>query len=123
MSFFGDYGARLAEWWSSMSATDLVWLGIGLGGQCLFVLRWLIQWLASEKARRLVVPETFWYASLIGGLMVLAYGLYKPDPVIVLGQFGVFIYARNVFFIWRQRRDGVPAGGTEQPPAAGGTAA
>jgi lipid-A-disaccharide synthase-like uncharacterized protein len=118
MSFFSDYGARLADWWASMSATDLVWLGIGIFGQCLFVLRWFIQWLASEKARRLVVPEAFWYASLVGGLMVLAYGLYKPDPVIVLGQFGVFIYARNVFFIWRQRRDGVPASGTEQPPAA-----
>jgi lipid-A-disaccharide synthase-like uncharacterized protein len=102
----GDYAVRLADWWQSMSALDIIWLSIGLAGQSLFVLRWFIQWMASEKARRLVVPELFWYASLIGGLMVMAYGLYKPDPVIVLGQFGVIIYARNVYFIWRQRRGG-----------------
>jgi lipid-A-disaccharide synthase-like uncharacterized protein len=106
MSFFAQYADRLAGWWQSMSAVDLVWLAIGLVGQSLFVMRWLIQWMASERAKRLVVPEMFWYASLVGGLMVLAYGLYKPDPVIVLGQFGVFIYARNVYFIWRQKRDG-----------------
>ena len=105
MSFFSSYGAKLAEWWASMSGRDLVWLGIGLVGQSMFVLRWFIQWLASERAKQLVVPDLFWYASLIGGLMVLAYGLYKPDPVIVLGQFGVFIYARNVYFLWHQKRN------------------
>ena len=117
MSFLADYGSKLAEWWGSMSGRDLAWLGIGLAGQTLFVLRWFIQWLASEKARRLVVPETFWYASLVGGLMVMAYGLYKPDPVIVLGQFGVFIYARNVFFLWRQRSGETAAVDAERPPA------
>lgn len=110
MTFFAEYGQRLASWWASMSVADAVWLGIGLAGQSLFVLRWFIQWLASERARTLVVPEMFWYASLVGGLMVLGYGLYKPDPVIVVGQFGIFIYARNVYFIWRQRRAGSDAG-------------
>jgi lipid-A-disaccharide synthase-like uncharacterized protein len=110
-----DYAARLADWWQSMSALD--WLAIGLAGQSLFVLRWFIQWVASEKARRLVVPELFWYASLVGGLMVMAYGLYKPDPVIVLGQFGVIIYARNVYFIWRQRRTGPLTAEASKPPA------
>lgn len=103
MSFLANYADRLAQWWGTMSALDLTWLGIGLVGQTMFVMRWFIQWLASEKAGRLVVPELFWYASLIGGLMVMAYGIYKPDPVIVLGQFGVFIYARNVYFLWRQK--------------------
>ena len=103
MTFFASYSDRLGAWWSTMSTIDVVWLSIGLIGQSMFVARWFIQWLASEKAGRLVVPDLFWYASLAGGLMVLAYGLYKPDPVLVLGQFGVFIYARNVYFLWRQK--------------------
>ncbi len=103
MDFLTNYGAKLAEWWNGMSSRDVVWLSIGMAGQSMFVLRWFIQWLASEREKRLVVPELFWYASLVGGLMVLAYGIYKPDPVIILGQFGVFIYARNVYFLWRQK--------------------
>lgn len=106
MSFLADYGAKLAEWWNGMSGRDVVWLSIGLAGQSMFVMRWFIQWLASEREKRLVVPELFWYTSLAGGLMVLAYGVYKPDPVIILGQFGVFIYARNVYFLWRQKSSG-----------------
>lgn len=115
MDFLTAYGAKLAEWWSSMSGRDLVWLSIGLVGQSMFVMRWFIQWLASEREKRLVVPDLFWYASLAGGLMVLAYGIYKPDPVIVLGQFGVFIYARNVYFLWRQK-------GATPPPDIDGPA-
>lgn len=120
MSFLGQYGDRLAEWWVSMSAFDLAWFGIGMAGQSLFVLRWLVQWLASERAGRLVVPNSFWYASLAGGLMVLAYGLYKPDPVIVVGQFGVILYARNVFFLRRAADTGrsTPAEALAAPPRA-----
>lgn len=116
MSLLTDYGAKLAEWWNAMSVRDVVWLSIGLAGQSMFVMRWFIQWLASERAGRLVVPELFWYTSLAGGLMVLAYGIYKPDPVIILGQFGVFIYARNVYFLWRQKHAG-ETGKPEQRPA------
>lgn len=115
MSFMSSYGAKLAEWWSGMSSRDLVWLTIGLVGQSMFVMRWFIQWLASEREKRLVVPDMFWYTSLVGGLMVLAYGLYKPDPVIVLGQFGVFIYARNVYFLWRQKAAHGPEHGRSRP--------
>lgn len=112
MTFIAQYGDRLAAWWATMTPLDRFWLGIGLVGQSMFVARWFIQWLASERAKQLVVPDLFWYASLAGGLMVLCYGLYKPDPVIVLGQFGIFIYARNVYFIWRQRAAGkAPAAG------------
>jgi lipid-A-disaccharide synthase-like uncharacterized protein len=109
MSFLSQYGDRIGQWWSTMTPLDRWWLAIGLIGQSLFVARWFIQWIASERAKRLVVPDLFWYASLIGGLMVLGYGLYKPDPVLVLGQFGVLIYARNVYFLWRQKAGhGVP---------------
>lgn len=103
MMLFAGYADRLATWWREMSGLDMMWLGIGLAGQSMFVARWFIQWLASERAGRTIVPDMFWYTSLLGGLMVLAYGLYKPDPVLVLGQFGVFIYARNVYFLWRQK--------------------
>lgn len=115
MDFLTAYGAKLAEWWNSMSGRDLVWLSIGLLGQSMFVMRWFIQWLASEREKRLVVPELFWYASLAGGLMVLAYGIYKPDPVIILGQFGVFIYARNVYFLWRQKGAAPPPPDLDAP--------
>jgi len=117
MPFLADYGAKLAIWWRGMSGLDVLWLTVGLVGQSMFVLRWFVQWIASERARRLVVPDLFWYASLIGGLMVLCYGIYKPDPVIVLGQFGIFIYARNVFFIWRQRAPQEAPSVVADPPA------
>jgi lipid-A-disaccharide synthase-like uncharacterized protein len=120
MAILSEYGAKLAEWWTTMSTRDLVWLGIGLGGQSLFVLRWFMQWWASERAGRLVVPDAFWYASLLGGLLVMAYGIQKPDPVIVLGQFGVIIYGRNLYFIMKQKRkhDVIADGGTDRPQSA-----
>lgn len=120
MAILSEYGVKLAEWWSSMSTRDVVWLAIGLGGQSLFVLRWFIQWLASERAGRLVVPDLFWYASLLGGLLVMAYGIQKPDPVIVLGQFGVIIYGRNLYFIMKQRRklEAEAIGGAASPASA-----
>ncbi|MCX8507435.1 MAG: lipid-A-disaccharide synthase N-terminal domain-containing protein, partial [Rhodobacteraceae bacterium] len=64
------------------------------------------QWLASERAGRSVVPVAFWYFSIFGGLVVLAYGIHKVDPVIILGQLpGVLIYSRNLWLIYRDRRD------------------
>lgn len=110
MSFMAEYGAKLAGWWGAMSGRELTWLGIGLFGQSLFVFRWIIQWWSSERAGRLVVPDVFWYCSLIGGVLVMAYGLQKPDPVIVLGQFGVIIYGRNLYFIMKKRRADEAAG-------------
>lgn len=99
---------NMQSWWASHSTTDIVWLAIGLIGQAMFSLRWITQWWASEKSKMTVVPESFWYMSFFGGLMVLAYGIYKIDPVIILGQFGLFIYARNLLFIMRARQQGDP---------------
>ncbi|MGQ0671934.1 MAG: lipid-A-disaccharide synthase N-terminal domain-containing protein [Hyphomicrobium sp.] len=93
----------LQTWWSTLAARDAVWLTIGLVGQGLFSARWLVQWVASEKSRRSTMPEVFWYLSFLGGLLVLSYGIHKLDPVIILGQFGVLIYARNLFFIRKDR--------------------
>lgn len=110
--------AELAQWWAKVTATELIWLGIGLGGQLLFSARWIIQWLASERMRRSIVPETFWYLSLFGGLLVLAYGIWKREPVIILGQFGVFIYARNIYFLLKARNDPAGQAASKQTPFA-----
>lgn len=109
---------QIAAWWQELSPTDLTWLAIGLTGQTLFCARWLVQWLVTERRRRSTVPELFWYFSFAGGLLVLSYGIHRMDPVVILGQVGVLIYARNLFFI-RRERQGQPGDDTEAAPAKG----
>jgi lipid-A-disaccharide synthase-like uncharacterized protein len=82
---------------------DQVWLGIGLLGQAFFSARFLVQWIASEHAKKSVVPRPFWFFSAGGGLTLLAYALYRRDPVFIIGQgAGLFIYARNLYFLSRR---------------------
>lgn len=96
----------LRDWWGSVSATELVWLTLGMVAQLMFTLRFVVQWIASERARRSVMPETFWYFSFVGGVMLLIYAIYRMDPVFILGQAsGLFIYGRNIYFIWQGGRD------------------
>ena len=97
---------KLATWWASTSTADIVWLTIGFLAQLMFSMRFILQWIASERARRSIVPETFWYFSFLGGAMLLAYAIYRVDPVFILGQaMGLLIYARNIQMIWRARRE------------------
>jgi lipid-A-disaccharide synthase-like uncharacterized protein len=78
---------------------------IGLVGQLFFSARFVVQWIASERAKRSVIPVAFWFFSLGGGIVLLGYALYRADPVFVLGQaFGTFIYVRNLVLISRERR-------------------
>ena len=85
------------------STVDAIWVTVGLFGQLMFTGRFVVQWLASEKAKRSVVPITFWYFSIIGSLIVLAYGVHKLDPVIILGQLpGSVIYGRNLWLIRKE---------------------
>lgn len=87
------------------TTADTLWLVVGLLGQVMFTARFLVQWFASEKAGRSVVPVAFWYFSIMGGLIVLAYGIHKLEPVIIVGQLpGVVIYARNLWLIYREKR-------------------
>jgi lipid-A-disaccharide synthase-like uncharacterized protein len=80
---------------------------IGLIGQALFTMRFLTQWWASERAGRSVIPMSFWLLSIGGGLLLLAYSLWRRDLVFILGQsLGVFIYLRNISFVLRERREG-----------------
>jgi lipid-A-disaccharide synthase-like uncharacterized protein len=82
---------------------DHVWLGIGLLGQALFSARFLVQWIASERKKQSVVPTHFWYFSVGGGVTLLAYAIYRVDPVFIIGQAsGLVIYARNLWFIHRK---------------------
>ena len=82
--------------------TEHVWLSIGLLGQSLFSARFLVQWIASERRKQSVVPVHFWYFSVGGGLTLLAYAIYRQDPVFIIGQgAGLFVYARNLYFIRR----------------------
>ena len=83
---------------------EAAWLAFGLLGQLMFTARFIVQWLASEKAGNSVVPVAFWYLSIGGGMIVLIYGIQKLEPVIILGQLpGVVIYSRNLWLIYRNR--------------------
>ncbi len=98
--------AKFAAWWASISTTELVWLAIGFIAQLMFSMRFILQWIASERAKRSIVPEVFWYFSLAGGAMLLAYAIYRFDPVFMLGQaMGLLIYARNIHLIWKQKNE------------------
>ena len=78
------------------------WIVLGFAAQALFTMRFLVQWIASERAGRSVVPMAFWVFSIGGGLMLLGYALYRKDPVFIIGQaFGVFVYLRNLQFVMR----------------------
>lgn len=81
-------------------AEDGWWLLAGFGGQALFMGRFVIQWLASERRGRSVIPVSFWYLSILGALVLLAYALHRHDPVFVAGQvLGVAIYLRNLHLV------------------------
>jgi len=81
------------------------WVMVGLAGQLMFSMRFLIQWIMSERARKSVMPITFWYFSLAGGIVLLAYAIYRRDPVFMLGQgTGLVVYSRNLWLIHAAKR-------------------
>lgn len=88
-----------------MTDTKTIWMIVGFLGQALFTSRFLVQWIASERARRSVVPLAFWWFSLAGGATLLAYAISRGDPVFIVGQAsGLVIYTRNLMLIGKQRR-------------------
>ncbi|MBL8224041.1 MAG: lipid-A-disaccharide synthase N-terminal domain-containing protein [Chromatiales bacterium] len=95
----------------------LGWIALGLVGQALFTGRFVVQWLASEWARRSVIPQAFWYLSVAGGVILFIYACARRDPVFMLGQgAGLFVYARNIHLLRR-------APGPAHHPAGKGAAA
>jgi lipid-A-disaccharide synthase-like uncharacterized protein len=97
----------LASWLGAETRTELAWILTGLGGQLLFMMRFLVQWIVSEKAKRSTIPVAFWWLSIGGAAILLAYAIWRTDPVFILGQsMGFFIYARNLWLIHAERRAG-----------------
>ena len=87
--------------------TEQIWLAIGFLGQAFFSARFLVQWIASERAGKSVVPMAFWFFSIGGGTMTLVYGLVKREPVIIIGQLlSNIIYIRNVMLIFKHHAKG-----------------
>jgi lipid-A-disaccharide synthase-like uncharacterized protein len=81
------------------------WVLLGFVAQGFFTARFVVQWIASERAGKSVVPLSFWLLSIGGGVLLLTYALYRRDPVFIAGQgFGVFVYLRNLYFVMRERR-------------------
>jgi lipid-A-disaccharide synthase-like uncharacterized protein len=89
------------------------WLLIGFLGQALFMMRFVIQWIHSERQRKSVVPVAFWYFSVLGGVTLLVYSIYREDPVFITGQLlGIFIYLRNLYLIRAERASAGTPGST-----------
>jgi len=81
------------------------WILLGYAGQSLFAMRFVVQWVASERVGRSVIPVAFWFFSIGGGLLLFVYALYIRDPVFIIGQgFGLFVYLRNLYFVFRERK-------------------
>ncbi|MBY0351273.1 lipid-A-disaccharide synthase N-terminal domain-containing protein [Tabrizicola sp.] len=80
--------------------SETFWLMIGFLGQALFSARFLVQWIVSEVRRESIVPYVFWWFSLGGGATLLAYAIWRQDPVFITGQaFGLVVYLRNLMLI------------------------
>lgn len=96
-----------------------IWIAIGFFGQALFFGRFFVQWIASERRQESVIPRSFWFLSVSGGLILLLYSIHRRDPVFIAGQAtGMFIYTRNLWFIYRRpAQAAVPIAG---PPGTAG---
>jgi lipid-A-disaccharide synthase-like uncharacterized protein len=99
IDFLRDFSARYPKFQLDF------WLVFGFIGQMMFTMRFIVQWIASEKKRESIIPVSFWYLSLAGGLIVLFYAIHRMDPVFILAYLpGNFIYLRNLYFIYRKKK-------------------
>ena len=90
------------------------WVLLGLVAQGMFTMRFVVQWIASGRAKRSVIPIAFWFFSLAGGSLLFVYAIRRQDPVFIIGQgFGLFIYIRNLWLIANERRAMTATGTTE----------
>ena len=97
--------------------TEIIWVCIGFVGQAIFGARFVIQWIASERRKRSYIPVVFWYLSIVGSAVLLAYSIYKLDPVFIAGQsLNMIIYFRNIYLIAfrKDRKMGFKFGGAEE---------
>ncbi len=83
-----------------------IWMIIGFAGQALFTARFVVQWIASERARKSLIPVAFWFFSFGGGTVLLAYAIHRGDPVFIAGQAGgLIIYLRNIWLIRGEKKE------------------
>lgn len=86
------------------SHVEQIWVAVGFLGQGIFGARMLVQWLASERAGRSVIPIVFWYMSVVGSVITLTYAIYRLDPVFIVSQVGgLLVYVRNLSLIYVER--------------------
>ena len=96
----------MLEYFSNLTTNEIIFLIIGFLGQGIFASRFIVQWVLSEKKGKSYIPVVFWYLSIFGGLSLLVYAIFRKDPVIIVGQsFGIFIYLRNLFLIYKKKND------------------
>jgi lipid-A-disaccharide synthase-like uncharacterized protein len=101
-----DLSQALGAYFHEVFVTNLdAWVILGVVAQAFYTMRFVVQWIASERAKESVVPVAFWFFSIGGGMLLLVYALYRKDPVFIAGQaFGVFVYARNLYFILAKKK-------------------
>src|SRR4051812_7404972 len=96
-------------YFTMLGTRELLWIAIGFAGQFLFMMRFLWQWIQSERQQRSIIPIAFWYFSLAGGVTLFAYAVHRLDPVFIAGQsLGLTVYTRNLLLIRREKQIGLP---------------
>ena len=94
----------MLDYFNNLTNLEILFLSIGFLGQGIFASRFIVQWIYSEKKGESFIPIIFWYLSILGGIGLLTYAIFRKDPVIILGQsFGIFIYLRNLFLIYKKK--------------------
>jgi lipid-A-disaccharide synthase-like uncharacterized protein len=97
---------------------ETLWISIGIAGQALFGARFFVQWLYSESHGRSLIPRAFWYLSVAGGAVLLAYAIHRREPVFIAGEtFTLIIFMRNLHMVRREARMEAEDAGVTQPPA------
>ncbi len=93
----------MINFFSNLSNLEITFLIIGFAGQGLFASRFIVQWILSERRGESFIPVIFWYLSIVGGIGLLTYAIFRKDPVIITGQlFGIFIYTRNLYLVYKK---------------------
>jgi len=96
----------MINYFNSLSSIEIFFLAVGFVGQGLFASRFIIQWIYSERKGYSSFPIIFWYLSILGGIGLLTYAIFRKDPVIIVGQsFGIFIYLRNLYLIYKRNQN------------------
>jgi lipid-A-disaccharide synthase-like uncharacterized protein len=96
----------LGRWFHDVFVAQFdLWVALGFLAQGMFTMRFVVQWLASERAGKSVIPLAFWFFSMAGGLMLLVYAIQRRDPVFIAGQsLGLLVYVRNLMLIRREKK-------------------